>query len=120
MSTSNYRDLLVWQKSRALVVDIYRITSTFPRQEMFGLTAQMRSAALSIPCNIAESQGRHSRRDMLNFLPIARGSVLELDTQVMVASDLEFLAADAAAMLTMHVIEIGKMLNGLISDQRRQ
>jgi len=79
MNQSNYRNLAVWQKARALAVQVYRTTRKYPRDEMFGLVQQMRRAAISILCNIAEGQGRWTRRDYHRFLIDARGSALELE-----------------------------------------
>jgi four helix bundle protein len=76
----SFRDLLVWQRSMTLAVVVYRLTSEFPRQEMFGLISQMRRAIISIPCNIAEGQGRNSTGEFRQFLGIARGSNSEVQT----------------------------------------
>src|SRR5690242_15978320 len=99
MSESNYRKLIVWQKARELARCIYRETQKFPRIEMFGLTQQMRRAAISILSNIAEGQGRYTRRDCRRFLVIARGSATELEAQIAISSDLEYLAATTATDL---------------------
>ena len=111
---SNHRTLKVWKDSRALVVRIYRATSHFPQEEMFGLTRQMRRAAVSIPNNIAEGHGRWTRRDCKNFIYIARGSAFELDTQLYLAEDLGWLTAEEADSLRDSVGEIARMLNGLV------
>ena len=81
----SFRDLQIWQKSMELTVAVYRITQSFPRDEMFGLTSQLRRCAISIPSNIAEGQGRSSEREFLHFLSIARGSNCELQTQLEIA-----------------------------------
>jgi len=81
----SFRDLQIWQKSMELTVAVYRITQSFPREEIFGLTSQLRRCAISIPSNIAEGQGRSSEREFLHFLSIARGSNCELQTQVEIA-----------------------------------
>ncbi|MDR3762873.1 MAG: four helix bundle protein [Acidobacteriota bacterium] len=86
---NSYRDLIVWQKAKALAIFVYRITEEFPKQEIFGLTAQMRRSAVSIPSNIAEGQGRNSKTDFMRFLCIARGSLLELATQIEIALELQ-------------------------------
>src|SRR5258706_14054630 len=91
MTPSNYRSLLVWQKARELAGLVYRETARFPRVEMFGLVQQMRRAAVSILSNIAEGQGRHSRRDCAHFLIMARGSAMELQAPLVVSNDLEYL-----------------------------
>ncbi len=112
---STYQDLKVWQKSVALVVDIYRLTKSFPRDEQYGLTSQLRRAAVSIPSNIAEGQGRRSERDFQKFLVTARGSLLELETQLVIAEKLDYLPATAGKALRAQTAELGRMLNGLIS-----
>ena len=117
---SNYRKLIVWQKARVLAVNVYRATSRYPREEMFGLTSQMRRACLSILCNIAEGQGRWSRPDYHRFLIDARGSVLELEAQLVISEDLEYLKPDKAAALLDATLEIAKMLNGLLRHVRAE
>ena len=106
----SFRDLQVWQKSMELTVAIYRITQTFPREEAFGLTSQMRRSAISIPSNIAEGQGRLNMREFRQFLGIARGSNCELQTQLEIARRLELgnsqLLNDAESLSH----EIGKMI----------
>ncbi len=77
----SYRDLIVWQKAIAMVTDIYRATQNFPRQETYGLTSQIRRSAVSVASNIAEGQGRLSRREFRQFLGVARGSLVEMETQ---------------------------------------
>lgn len=114
MTQSNYRNLMVWQKARELARLIYGETSRFPREEMFGLTAQMRRAAVSILCNIAEGDGRYSRKEGRRFLLIARGSAMELETQLLVAGDMEYLQAEMATSLEGRALEICRMLNGLL------
>jgi four helix bundle protein len=86
-----YRELLVWQKAKALAVDVYRSTERFPRNETYGLTSQLRRAAISVPSNIAEGQGRLTAGEFSHFLGQARGSLLELETQLDIALDLKYL-----------------------------
>jgi len=86
----SYKELLVWQKSMVLVKEIYQLTASFPDVEKFGLTSQMRNAAISIPSNIAEGWGRQSRKSYIQFLRISRGSLFELETQVIIAKTLEY------------------------------
>jgi four helix bundle protein len=114
MLMSDYRSLEVWKKSRAFVRDLYAATSSFPRHEMFGLTQQVRRAATSIPSNIAEGHGRWSRRETVRFLLIARGSSLEVETQLYIAEDLTYLDAETADRLRARVRELCRMLNGLM------
>ena len=118
MSVKSYRDLIVWSKSMELVECIYRLTSTFPREEIYGLTNQLRRAAISIPSNIAEGQGRQSTREFLNFLSIARGSLFEVETQVLVANRLQYLQAAQRDNVLSTTQEIGKLLNGLMKSLR--
>jgi four helix bundle protein len=109
-----YRDLIAWQKARTLVVKVYGLTSGYPGDEKFGLTLQSRRCAVSIPSNIAEGWGRQSRTDYLRFLRIARGSTYELQTQLMIASDLGFAPADHQVHDL--VAEVARVTNGLIQS----
>jgi len=84
----SFRDLIVWQKGLEIAKDIYKITSSFPKDEIFGLTSQMRRSAVSISSNIAEGRGRSSKKDFANFLYIAQGSLYELETQLTLAKEL--------------------------------
>jgi four helix bundle protein len=88
MYVKSFKELIVWQKSILLVQEIYKVTSQFPQSELFGLTSQMRRAAVAIPSNIAEGKKRKTRRDFLQFLRIADGSAAELETQITIAKDL--------------------------------
>lgn len=114
MTQSNYRKLIVWQKARELTRFVYRETQKFPQSEVFGLTQQMRRAAISILSNIAEGQGRYTRRDCRRFLVIARGSATELEAQIVISSDLDYLAENAATDLENRATEVCRMLNGLL------
>jgi four helix bundle protein len=114
MSRSHFRDLEVWQRARVLARDVYHDTRTFPRQEMFGLTQQMRRAALSILCNIAERQGRWSRSEARHFMLIARGSACELEAQLVIAQDLDYLSTDRAESRISDATRIARMLSALI------
>jgi len=89
----SYRDLVVWQKAMDLVTAIYRITAQFPREEMYGLTSQLRRAAVSIPSNIAEGQGRHGVLEFRHFLRQSCGSLMELETQTLIAERLGYIPA---------------------------
>jgi four helix bundle protein len=110
-----HRDLQVWQKSVEFVTDIYRETATFPRSEMYGLTNQVRRAAVSVPSNIAEGCGRSSKKEFAQFLCHARGSLLEVETQLEIAKNLGYLSDKSANELLSKTNEIGRMLNGLRS-----
>jgi four helix bundle protein len=91
MSIHDYRDLIVWQKAIDLVEDVYQVTARFPREELYGLTIQLRRAAVSIPSNVAEGHGRASTRDFLHFLSISHGSLKEVETQIIVAERLKYI-----------------------------
>ncbi len=108
-----YSELAVWQKAMDLVTEIYRITGTFPSEEHFGLSAQARRAAVSIPSNIAEGHGRKATGAYVNHLSIAYGSLVELETQIQIAVRLDFLAQVQADTLLIKTDEIGKMITGL-------
>lgn len=112
--SGTYKDLEAWQLSIALVVEIYRGTASFPREEMFGLTSQMRRAAVSVASNIAEGKGRFSDRELAQFLAVARGSVFEIETQIVIALKLGFIANNEASKLSNRCAEVGRLLNGLI------
>ena len=111
----SYRDLVAWRKAMILVRDIYRATRAFPSEERYGLTSQLRRAAVSVPSNIAEGQARYSRREFNHFLNNARGSLAEVETQIMLANDLGHLAAKDAETLLVQTSELGRILNGLIA-----
>ena len=108
-----YRDLIVWQKSIALVKQIYQLTQNFPNDEKFGLVSQMRRAAVSIPSNIAEGQARRTTGDYVRFVSIAEGSLAELDTQLIVAIELSFCTRIQTKEIFLIMVEIRKMLNAL-------
>ena len=108
--SSSYRDLKVWQRSIDLAENIYRLTSAFPSAEIYGLTSQMRRAAVSIASNIAEGWGRHSRKDYSRYVEIAGGSNDELRTQLVIAERLGFGNAKLLAEATAMADEIGRML----------
>ncbi len=110
-----YEDLKVWRRAMDLVLGVYRITGSFPRHEIYGLTSQMRRSAVSIPSNIAEGKGRYSRKELAQFLFHARGSLLELQTQITIARELGYLADAEGKSLTDVVSEVGRLLNGLIN-----
>lgn len=110
----SYKDLIVWQKSVILVKKVYFLTKTFPKEEIFGLTSQMRRAAVSIPSNIAEGYGRRTRKDYGQFCSIAYGSSLELETQLVIARELNYCTARDLLEIELLVAEVGKMLNSLV------
>ncbi|MDF2831089.1 four helix bundle protein [Chryseobacterium indoltheticum] len=113
---ANFKELLVWQKSMNFVTEIYELTNDFPKNEMYGLISQIRRASISIPSNIAEGNSRRSVADYLQFLKIARGSCAEVETQLIIAQNLKFLNEEHYLKLNQGIIEISKMLNGLINS----
>jgi four helix bundle protein len=110
----SHRDLIVWQKSMDLVVNVYRATESFPKAEVYGLTSQIRRAVASIPANIAEGQGRRLTKEFLYFLANSRGSLWELDTHLESAMRLGFLSPETHEELRSQMDEVGRMLNGLM------
>lgn len=111
---NSYRDLLVWQKGMSLVTDIYTMTQTFPSNEQYGLTSQMRRSAISIPSNIAEGYGRNSTGDYARFLQIAVGSTFELQTQIEIAFNLKFITQEDFITNLEKAKELDRMLLSLI------
>jgi four helix bundle protein len=111
-----YRDLVVWQRAIELVTDIYRRTASFPDHERFGLTSQLRRAAVSVPSNIAEGQGRFTRGEFRQFLGQARGSLLEIETQITICRNLGYMREVETEELLERTGEVGRMLNGLVQS----
>jgi four helix bundle protein len=109
-----YRDLIVWQRAIQLTLAVYRLSATFPREEMYGLTSQMRRAAVSIASNIAEGYGRGTRGEYKNFLGMARGSNFELQTQLLIARELGYGSSELSLAAERFSEEISKMLFALI------
>jgi four helix bundle protein len=114
MKTRHFRDLQVWQKAMDLARETYTATQAFPKEELFGLTSQMRRAAVAIPSNIAEGHGRISDRSFRVFLTQARGSAFELETQTELAAALGYITKSAAKTMVKNCEEVARMLNGLI------
>jgi four helix bundle protein len=114
MAVQHYGELIAWQKAMDFATAIYRATGGFPDAERFGLTNQMRRAAVSVPSNIAEGQGRGTTKDFLHFLYIARGSLQEVETQTLLAHRLGFLSADEQSALANLSSEVSRILGGLI------
>jgi four helix bundle protein len=115
MKTRHFRDPQVWQRSMTLARDVYAATQLFPKTEMFGLTGQLRRAAVSVPSDIAEGHGRLSDKAFAVFVGNARGSLFELETQLELACDLGFIEREQSERLVVEVNEIARMLNGLLS-----
>lgn len=116
----SYRDLKVWQQAMDLAVECYDLTRKFPREEMFGLTAQMRRAASSIAANIAEGHGRETTGSFVNFLRVAQGSLKELETHILLAQRVDLLAADVTDRMLSRTETVGKMLRALIRSLQRK
>lgn len=108
----NFKELKIWQNSKDLVIDIYKRTENFPKEEIFSLTNQIRRSAISIPSNIAEGCGRNSDKDLIRFLDIANGSSFELETQLIIAHELDFLDKENFEYLDEKLSEIQKMNYG--------
>jgi four helix bundle protein len=114
----NFRDLVVWKRAQDLALAVYRSTSSFPKEERYGLTAQMRRAAVSVSSNIAEGCGRRGDRELSHFLRIARGSVPELECQLTLSRDLGYMQSAVYTQLDSDSQEISRMLNRLIRSFR--
>lgn len=112
---TNYQNLEAWKKCISLVKDVYAVVKTFPKEEMFALTSQIKRAAVSAPANIAEGVGRNYKKDTIQFLHIARGSLYELETLLSIAVMLEMLKNEEYNKLDVQIKEILKVLNGLIT-----
>ncbi len=120
MSVQSYRDLLAWQKAVKLVTAVYCATERFPRTELFGITSQVRQAAVSIPSNIAEGHARLSRKEFQYFLSNARGSVAELETQLIISHNLGFINKADVDHLLEQVAEVGRIINGLLTALKKK
>jgi four helix bundle protein len=108
-----HKKLVTWQKAVELVTEIYRLTEAFPRKEEFGITAQMRRAAISVPSNIAEGLTRKTNKDKLHFLNIAQASLSEIDTQIEISLRLGYISQQVYEDAEIKVIEVEKLLSGL-------
>lgn len=115
-SITSYKDLLVWQKGIEIVKEIYLICAYLPKDEVFGLQSQMKRAAISIPSNIAEGYGRNYTQNYIQFLKIARGSLLELETQIFISKELDLINEDQYNKLISLITEENKMLNAFIKS----
>jgi len=115
----DYKSLMVWKKSHNIVLEIYKLTKSFPKEELFGLAGQMRRAALSIPTNIAEGAGRGSKADFNRFLQISFGSISELEYELRLSKDLSFISEPDYSRNMILIIEVKKMLSGLIKSIKK-
>jgi len=116
--SGTFEDLRAWQCAMMLALDIYQSTSHFPKQEIYGLTSQLRRAAVSVPSNIAEGKGRSSDRELCQFLNHARGSIYEVQTQLMLAQRIGYLDKEQSTQLLAQAAEVGRLLNGLMKALR--
>ncbi len=119
MKLKNYQELIAWQKAMDLVEDVYKASKDFPREEVYALTSQIRRAAVSIPSNIAEGQGRRTTSDFLRHLSIAYGSLCEVETQILIAERLKYIAQVRLEDVMKRAGEVGRLLNGLMASLAR-
>jgi four helix bundle protein len=117
---SRYEDLLAWQKAMSLVTSTYVLSKTFPEDERFGLTSQMRRSAISIPSNIAEGQGRLSKKEFRQFLALARGSLFELETQMRLATTFSYVNESSLKEFLRQSGEVARLINGLIASLKER
>jgi four helix bundle protein len=115
-----YKDLIAWQKAMDLVAALYDATDAFPKRETYSLTDQMRRAAVSIPSNIAEGQAHFSHREFRHFLRYSRGSLAELETQILIAQRRNYLSDSKAAELLARSSEVGRILSGLVDSLKER
>jgi four helix bundle protein len=120
MNVTYYRDLLVWQKAMDLCVAIHNATLTFPKHEIFCLSAQINRSVVSVPSNIAEGYGRRTTADFIHFLSISRGSLNEVETQITLAMRYLYISETTHDELLGHCGEVGRMLNGLMDSLERR
>lgn len=114
--SSSFRDLRVWQEAMTLTGRVYRMTAEFPKTETYGLTQQMRRAAVSVPSNIAEGKGHRSNKEFAHFLFHARGSLWELQTQILLAEQLLYTSKQESDVLLGEAEDVSRALNGLITS----
>jgi four helix bundle protein len=112
----HYRQLIAWQKAMGMVRETYDLTRTFPKEEVYGLTAQIRRAAVSVPSNIAEGQGRRTKGEFVQFLGNAYGSLLEVETQALIARELGYVPVESTDIFLETTAEVGRIINGLVSS----
>lgn len=115
----SFADLIVWQKAHQLVLEIYKVTEGFPRSELFGLSNQMRRAAVSVTSNIAEGFARQSRKEKIHFYSISQGSLVELQDQLIISRDIKYIKDENFKIIIPQTIDVNKLLNGLIRSLRR-
>jgi four helix bundle protein len=120
MASRNYTDLLAWQKAMDLIESVYKVAKEFPKEELFGLTSQLRRAAISIPSNIAEGQGRNSRGDFRRYLSIAHGSIRELETHIHIATRLGYIGEPQRQAMLSQCGEVGRLVRGLSNSLAKE
>jgi four helix bundle protein len=118
-SIKPHKRLDVWKKAIDLTIDIYKLTETFPKTEIYGLTSQMRRAAISVPSNTAEGAARQTKREFINYLHMAQGSLSELDTQLVIANKLGYFSEEVYVEIYSRLETISKMFTGLIKSLKR-
>ncbi|MCD6544467.1 MAG: four helix bundle protein [Flavobacteriaceae bacterium] len=114
-----YTELEAWTEARKLTNMIYLISKNFPKEEIYGLTNQLRRCAVSIPSNIAEGCGRQTSKDTIHFLHIARGSLYELETQLLISNDQEYISSEELDIFAVQIVSCKKLLNGFINYYKR-
>ncbi|HLB61025.1 MAG TPA: four helix bundle protein [Patescibacteria group bacterium] len=114
----SYKELIVWQKSFQLVILVYKLTSKFPREEIYGLTSQVRRASVAIPSNIAEGFARKYRKEYIQFLSVAYGSGAELETQLLLSKELKYMSEEEYSKIILLLGEVMKMLNKMLLNLR--
>jgi four helix bundle protein len=116
----HFKDLVVWQKAMEMVTEVYKLTDSFPKKEVYSLTDQIRRAGVSVPSNIAEGQAHHNNREFVHFLRHSSGSLAEVETQLHIAERLGYADATSIERILQRVNEVGRILNGLIGSIREQ
>ncbi|MEK7194099.1 MAG: four helix bundle protein [Patescibacteria group bacterium] len=114
----SFKDLKTWQEAHALVIEVYRVTKSFPKDELFGLTNQIRRAAVSITSNISEGFNRSSQKEKIQFYFISLGSLAELQNQMLIARDVGYLTPEAFAKMEMQIVVVQRLLNALITKTK--
>ena|SRR5438874_528879 len=112
--SNSYRDLIAWRTAIELALSVYRVTESLPKHELYGLSSQLRRAVVSVPSNIAEGQARNSRGEFRQFLAMAKGSLVEAETQLLIASRLGYIPASSYEELTQQCDRVSRLLNGLL------
>ncbi len=120
MAVKNYSELIAWQRAMDLVTEVYKATKNAPKEELYGLTSQLRRAAVSIPSNIAEGQGRKSTGEFLHHLSIAHGSLREVETQVLIGERLGYFQQRESQQIMKLTAEVGRLINGLYNSLDRK